>query len=144
MIEAADWVIWQLTGIESRNSCTAGYKAIWSKRDGFPEAAYFKALDPRLENVVDEKMSRNILPIGERAGGLTREAAEWTGLQPGTAVAIANVDAHVAVPAATVTQPGQMVMIMGTSICHMELGSEEHIVPGMCGYVRWYHPGLFG
>ena len=36
LIEAADWVVWQLTGVETRNSCTAGYKAIWSKQDGFP------------------------------------------------------------------------------------------------------------
>lgn len=145
MIEATDWVVWQLTGIESRNSCTAGYKAIWSKRDGFPENAYFQALDPRLEHVVDEKMSRDIQPIGNRAGGLTKQAAQWIGLQPGTAVAIANVDAHVAVPAATVTEPGRMVMIMGTSICHMVLGTEEHIVPGMCGYVEdGIIPGYFG
>ncbi len=145
MIEAADWVIWQLTGVESRNSCTAGYKAIWSKRQGFPDSTYFKALDPRLEDVVDAKMSRSIEPIGNRAGGLTDQAARWTGLNPGTAVAIANVDAHVAVPAATVTEPGRMVMIMGTSICHMVLGTEEHIVPGMCGYVEdGIIPGFFG
>ena len=145
LLEATDWVVWQLTGVETRNSCTAGYKAIWSKREGFPENAYFAALDPRLENVVDEKMSRNIQPIGNRAGGLTDQAAEWTGLKPGTAVAIANVDAHVAVPAATVTGPGRMVMIMGTSICHMVLGDEEHMVPGMCGYVEdGIIPGFFG
>ena len=58
LIEAADWVVWQLTGVETRNNCTAGYKAIWSKRDGFPPDAYFAALDPRFEHVVDEKMSR--------------------------------------------------------------------------------------
>ncbi|MCJ7724253.1 MAG: ribulokinase [Anaerolineales bacterium] len=145
MIEAADWVVWQLTGVETRNSCTAGYKAIWSKREGFPDKSYFKALDPRLENVVDEKMSRAIQPIGNRAGDLTEQAAQWTGLRPGTAVAIANVDAHVAVPAATVTEPGRMVMIMGTSICHMVLGDAEHIVPGMCGYVEdGIIPGFFG
>ncbi len=145
MIEAADWVVWQLTGVESRNSCTAGYKALWSKREGFPDRAYFKKLDPRLENVIDEKMSRDVQPIGDRAGSLTEQAARWTGLRPGTAVAIANVDAHVAVPAATVTEPGRMVMIMGTSICHMVLGDEEHIVPGMCGYVEdGIIPGLFG
>jgi L-ribulokinase len=145
LIEAADWVVWQLTGVETRNSCTAGYKAIWSKREGFPEPSYFGALDPRLENVIDEKMSRDIRPIGDRAGSLTEQAAQWTGLRPGTAVAIANVDAHVAVPAATVTQPGRMVMIMGTSICHMVLGDAEHAVPGMCGYVEdGIIPGLFG
>jgi L-ribulokinase len=145
LLEAADWVVWQLCGKETRNSCTAGYKAMWSKREGFPRAAYFAALDPRLEHVIDEKMSRTISPIGDRAGGLTAQAARWTGLKPGTAVAIANVDAHVSVPAATVTEPGRMVMIMGTSICHMVLGSEEHLVPGICGYVEdGIIPGFFG
>jgi L-ribulokinase len=145
MIEAADWVVWQLTGVETRNSCTAGYKAIWSKRDGFPGAKYFGALDQRLADVIDTKMSRDIIPVGRRAGGLTAKAAAWTGLLPGTAVAIANVDAHVAVPAATVTEPGRMVMIMGTSICHMVLGTEEHMVPGICGYVEdGIIPGFFG
>ena len=145
LIEAADWVIWQLTGVETRNSCTAGYKAIWHKRDGFPGDEYFAALDPRLEHVVDEKLSRTIAPLGGRAGDLTPQAAKWTGLRPGTAVAVANVDAHVSVPAATVVEPGRMVMIMGTSICHMVLGTEEHTVPGMCGYVEdGIIPGFFG
>ncbi len=145
LIEGADWVVWQLTGEEKRNSCTAGYKAMWSKREGFPRDAYFAALDPRLEHVVDEKMSRQITPLGDRAGGLTPRAAKWTGLKPGTAVAVANVDAHVSVPAATVTEPGRMVMIMGTSTCHMVLGAQECAVSGMCGYVEdGIIPGLFG
>ena len=135
MLEAADWVVWQLTGVETRNSCTAGYKAMWSKTDGFPPPAFFRALDPRLENVVDEKMLRTISPLGARAGGITDQAARWTGLKAGTAVAVANVDAHVSVPAATVTDTGRMVMIMGTSICHMVVGESEQTVPGMCGVV---------
>lgn len=145
LLEAADWVVWQLTGKETRNSCTAGYKAIWSKREGFPKPEFFKALDPRMENIIAEKMSTDILPIGDRAGGLSEQAAVWTGLKPGIAVAVANVDAHVAVPAATVTGPGRMVMIMGTSTCDMVLGTEEHIVPGMCGYVEdGIIPGYIG
>jgi len=145
LIEGADWVVWQLTGIETRNSCTAGYKALWSKREGFPDKAYFAALDPCLENVIDEKMSRTITPIGQKAGKLSEQAAEWTGLPAGTAVAIANVDAHVAVPAATVTEVGRMVMIMGTSTCHMVLANEEQVVPGICGVVEdGIIPGLFG
>ncbi len=145
LIEAADWIVWQLTGIETRNACTAGYKALWSKRDGLPSRQFFAALDPRLENVVDEKLSRHIHPAGERAGTLTLQAAEWSGLQPGTPVAVANVDAHVAVPAATVTEAGRMVMIMGTSICHMVLSKFEHEVPGICGCVEdGIVPGYFG
>ena len=136
LIEAADWVVWQLTGTETRNSCTAGYKAIWSKRDGFPSKDYFAALHPKLATVIDDKLSTDIYSLGGRAGGLTEQAAQWTGLKSGTAVAIANVDAHVAVPASTVVEPGRMVMIIGTSTCHMVLGTEERIVPGMCGYVE--------
>src|SRR6266508_535649 len=145
LLEAADWVVWQLTGEEKRNECTAGYKAMWSKRDGFPPNAFFKALDPGLERIVDDKMSRTLYPLGAQAGGLTAIAAGWTGLKAGTAVAVADVDAHVAVPAATVLEPGRMVIIMGTSNCHMVLGAEEREVPGICGFVQdGIVPGLPG
>ncbi len=145
LIEAADWIVWQLTGVETRNLTTAGYKGLWSKREGFPPNEFFKALDPRLENFVDEKLSRSIQELGRRAGGLTAQAAAWTGLKPGTAVAIGNTDAHVAVPGAGVAEPGRMVIIMGTSNCHMVVSAAEHVVPGMCGYVEdGIIPGFFG
>ncbi len=145
LIEAADWIIWQLTGNETRNLTTAGYKGLWSKREGFPSKEFFKALDPRLENFVEEKLSRDIRELGQKAGGLTEQAAAWTGLEPGTAVAIGNTDAHVAVPAAGVAEPGRMVIIMGTSNCHMVVSEGEHLVPGICGYVEdGIIPGLFG
>lgn len=135
-IEAADWIIWQLTDVETRNSCTAGYKALWHKKNGYPSNDFYKALDPRLENLVDEKLSRDILPLGSKAGEITQHAADLTGLLPGTAVAVANVDAHVALPAVGVTKPGKMLMIIGTSTCDILLGETEEIVPGMCGVVE--------
>jgi L-ribulokinase len=145
LIEAADWVVWQLTGVETRNNCTAGYKAMWSRREGFPADEYFAALDSRFERVVDEKMSRRISGLGSRAGGLSERAAARMGLRPRTPVAVGNVDAHVSVPAATVTEPGTMVMIMGTSFCHILLGDELAFVEGMCGAVEdGVLPGLFG
>jgi L-ribulokinase len=145
LIEAADWIVWQLTGVETRSSCTAGYKAMWSKADGFPPDAYFAALDPRFEHVVDEKMSRVVVPLGARAGGLSEQAAAWTGLRPGIAVAVANVDAHVSAPAAAAVDPGSLVMVMGTSTCHVLVGDEQHEVEGMCGVVAdGVVPGLYG
>ncbi len=144
LIEAADWVIWQLCGVETRNTCTTGYKAIY--QDGkFPDKKYFAALHPELADVIETKMKKELIPLGGRAGGLTEEAAAWMGLKPGIAVAAANVDAHVTVPAAQVTEPGRMVMIMGTSICHMVLSETVHEVPGMCGVVDGgIIPGLYG
>ncbi len=144
-LEGADWIVLQLTGQERRNSCTAGYKAIWEKGTGYPSDDFFAALDLRLRHVVDEKLSRDIYPLGQKAGTLTKAMAKLMGLKEGTAVSIGNVDAHVSVPAATVVEPGRMVMIMGTSICHMVLGTGKRIVEGMCGVVEdGIIPGYFG
>ncbi|RLE08121.1 ribulokinase [Candidatus Aerophobetes bacterium] len=145
LIEGADWIVLQLTGKERRNSCTAGYKALWDPERGFPSKDFFRALDPRFENVVDEKMSKDIYFLGEKAGGLTTRMACLTRLKRGTPVAVGNVDAHVSVPAATVTGPGKMVMIMGTSICHMMVDKELRLIPGICGVVKeGILPGYYG
>ncbi len=144
LIEAADWVVWQLTGVESRNACTAGYKAIY--QDGtFPPREYFAALHPEFAGVVDEKMSRTLAQLGSKAGGLTDEAAGWTGLPAGTPVAVANVDAHVTLPASGFVEAGTMVMIMGTSTCHVLVGDELRDAEGMCGVVEGgIVPGAYG
>ncbi|MBP3909117.1 MAG: ribulokinase [Turicibacter sp.] len=144
-VEAADWVVWQLTGVQTRNSCTAGYKAIWHKQEGYPNKEFFKALDPRLENVVEDKLNCPVTPLGVKAGEICEVAAKLTGLEVGTAVAIANVDAHVCVPAVKIDGARKMLAIMGTSTCHMLLGDEEHEVPGMCGVVEdGILPGFYG
>lgn len=148
-IEACDWIVWQMTGIERRCQCTAGYKAMWVYPYGegwaYPSPEFFRELDPQLENVVQEKLSTELFPLGSRAGGLTPSMAKAMGLRPGTPVAVGNVDAHVAVPACTVTEPGKLVMIMGTSICHMVLGRERQFPEGMCGVVKdGIIPGFFG
>ena len=144
-MEAADWLVMQLTGNYTRNSCTAGYKGLWSKRDGYPSDAFFKALDPRLEHVVDEKFGRRVDAIGSKAGELTPGMARLMGLLPGTAVAIGNVDAHVALPGVGITGPGKMLMIVGTSTCDILLGTEEVHVPGICGVVEdGVLPGFLG
>jgi L-ribulokinase len=134
-IEAADWVVWQLTGVETRNICTAGYKAMVI--DGhYPSRDFFAALDPRFADITETRMSSHFWPLGACAGRLTVEAAAWTGLPPGIAVAVANVDAHVTAPAVRVTEPGRMVMIMGTSTCDILVGDKLQEVEGMCGVVH--------
>ncbi|WP_440901911.1 ribulokinase, partial [Actinosynnema sp.] len=87
-------------------------------------------------------------PVGELgavAGRLTAQAAAWTGLPEGIAVAVGNVDAHVTAPAAQAVGSGQMVAIMGTSTCHVMNGDHLAEVPGMCGVVEGgIVPGLWG
>ena len=143
-VEGADWIVWQLCGEETRNTCTAGYKAIFQD-GGYPSEDYLRALDERFADFVADKIGGPLADLGARAGGLTAQAAEWTGLLKGIAVAVGNVDAHVTAPAARAVEPGQMLMIMGTSTCHVMNGDELAEVPGMCGVVDGgIVPGLWG
>jgi L-ribulokinase len=133
-VEAADWIVWQLTGRYVKDACTAGYKAIY--QDGrYPSADYLGALNPGFAGFAADKVAHEIGALGARAGGLTEPAAEWTGLPAGIAVAVGNVDAHVAAAAAQATEPGQMVAIMGTSTCHVMSSGALAEIPGMCGVV---------
>ena len=134
-VEAADWIVWQLCGRYVRCASLAGYKGIL--QDGtYPSADFLGALAPGFEGFVADKVEHPLGGLGECAGQLTAEAAAWTGLPEGIAVAVGNVDAHVTAPAAQAVAPGQMVAIMGTSTCHVMSGAALHQVPGMCGVVE--------
>ncbi|MGW4155420.1 ribulokinase [Micromonospora chersina] len=142
-VEAADWIVWQLCGVETRNICTAGYKGI--RQDGrYPSREFLAALDPGFADFV-AKLDGPLLPMGSRAGGLTARAAAWTGLPEGIAVAAGNVDAHVTAASAQALAPGHLVAIMGTSTCHVVNGADLAEVPGMCGVVEGgLSPGAWG
>ncbi|MFI6888853.1 ribulokinase [Streptosporangium canum] len=142
-IEAADWIVWELTGVESRNVCTAGYKGI--HQDGaYPGDDFLAELNPAFAGFAG-KLGRELSPLGGLAGRLTARAAGWTGLPEGLAVAVGNVDAHVTAVAADAVRSGQMVAIMGTSTCHVMPSDRLAEVPGMCGVVRdGIVPGLWG
>ncbi|MCK2217853.1 ribulokinase [Actinomadura sp. ATCC 31491] len=152
-IEAADWIIWRLTGVESRNICTVGYKGVF--QDGsYPSKEFLAELNPGFADFVDKLATGRVgddtggvtlAPLGGLAGRLSAEAAKWTGLPEGIAVAVGNVDAHVTAAAADAVRPGQMVAIMGTSTCHIMPSDRLAEVPGMCGVVRdGIVPGLWG
>ncbi|HEY2791764.1 MAG TPA: ribulokinase, partial [Micromonosporaceae bacterium] len=134
-IEAADWIVWRLCGIETRNACTAGYKGLFQD-GGYPSADYLKALHPDFADFAATRLAGiELSPLGAKAGVLTAEAATLTGLPAGIAVAIGNVDAHVTAPAAQAVEPGQMLAIMGTSTCHIMNSDVLTEVPGICGVV---------
>lgn len=144
-MEAGDWIVMRLTGRMTRSCCAAGYKALWRKDSGFPDRGFFRELDPRLENLVQEKLRGELLPLGQRAGGVTAAMSRLTGLAAGTPVAVANIDAHAAVPATGTVTPGALVMIMGTSTCHMTLDTEPRSIGGISGIVEdGIVPGLYG
>jgi L-ribulokinase len=143
-VEFADWIIWRLCGSYARNRCTAGYKGAY--QDGsYPSRDFFAALDERFADFAETKLVSDLAELGTAAGRLTAEAAEWTGLPEGIAVAVGNVDAHVTVPAAQAIEPGTMVAVMGTSTCHVMNSNALGEVPGMCGVVDGgITPGTYG
>ncbi len=146
-IESGDWLVWMLCGEFSRNSCMAGYKAMYTD-SGYPPRELFAALDTRLADLTQTKLGGCVAPIGSRAGGLTAQMAEKLGLRPGTAIAVATGDAHATFPALGIGDAGKLLAIMGTSSCHMTLGRAADpvkIVPGMCGAVTGgIIPGFVG
>ncbi len=145
IVEAGDWIAWQMTGVLKRNACAAGYKGLWVKGAGYPSNDFLCALDPRLNRLNETKLAGEIVAPGTRVGWLTEQAARWMGLRPGIAVAAPTIDAHAAVPGAGVTEPGRMVLILGTSTCHMIVDGHKHLVPGISGVVEdGILPGVFG
>lgn len=142
-IEMTDWLTWLLSGIETRNAGTAGYKGL--RQDGrYPSRSFLAALNPDFADFV-ALLDGPVVALGSRVGGLSAQAAAWTGLPAGIAVAAGNVDAHVTAPAAQALASGQFLAIMGTSTC--QVMNSEHLaeIPGMCGVVRdGITPGLWG
>lgn len=117
---------------------------MWSEEDGIPSVEFFTALNPEFVNPV-EKLGDKFYPLGTKAGTLRPEVAQRLGLSPVTAIAVGNVDAMVSAPAVGVKSPGTLVMVMGTSICHLALSREEIRLPGITGVVKdGIIPGLYG
>lgn len=139
-LEAGDWFVWQLTGGEpasmARSTCLAGYKAMWSRRDGYPSSDFLAALDPRLGDVVATKMPGRLLSPGQKAGELNQAMAARLGLRPGIAVSACIIDAHAGVPGAGVAEPSTLVMVLGTSSCYMLNSRIEKTIQGVAGLVE--------
>ena len=153
-IEAGDWLVWQLVdgpfpgcnaANVARSTCQAGYKAMWNAKTGYPPAEYFAAVHPGMADVVTWRMPGTLVAPGNKAGALTKAMAERLGLRPGTPVSAAVIDAHAGVPGAGVASPSTMVLVMGTSSCHMMNSRVEQLVPGVAGVVEdGILPGYFG
>ena len=145
LMEMGDWLVRRLCGAHVQSLCAAGYKNLRRTDEGYPDDAYFAALNPDFAGVIEKKCSAQVLGVGSCAGGLTQEMAGRLGLLPGTAVATAMIDAHVCALACGLTRPGQMLAIIGTSACYMSLGEDGTLAPGICGVVKdGILPGCYG
>jgi L-ribulokinase len=124
-VEACDWIPWLLTGKLARNACCAGYKAQYNEKlGGYPSGEFLEAVEAGFSDLFDEKMPGPIVPAGRPVGQLTEGWAEELGLAPGIPVSAGMIDAHMGVPGVGITEARRMVLVLGTSFCHMMLGDE--------------------
>ncbi len=135
MIEALDWITWMLTGTETRALCAAGYKAFYHLPEGYPSKEFLRALDERLENLVEDKLKAPMKSIGETAGYLTEDMAKKLALFPGTPVGSGIIDAHASVLGSGISRPEELMIIMGTSACQLLHSEVRAAIPGISGVV---------
>jgi len=143
-IEAADWLSLILTGEETHSAVFAGYKGLWNAETGYPSNDFMVALDSRLDGIVGTKLSTNVLGMDKMAGKIDARGAQLTGLKVGTPVSLPMIDAHAAMPALNITGDGDLMLILGTSACHILNSKDAKTVEGICGYVKdGVIPGLY-
>ena len=143
-IEAADWLSLILTGEETHSAVFAGYKGLWNAETGYPSNDFMVALDSRLDGIVGTKLSTNVLGMDKTAGKIDARGAQLTGLKVGTPVSLPMIDAHAAMPALNITGDGDLMLILGTSACHILNSKDAKTVEGICGYVKdGVIPGLY-
>lgn len=132
--DIADWLNYKLTGNLTKNNVTAGFKSMHLE-NGYPSNDFFKALHPKMDGFVRDKLWGEILHIGGSVGLVSEEFSKASGLTTATAVAVSQTDAGVVPIALGMGKEGQMIMSIGTSTCHFLLGNTLKDVPGICGSI---------
>lgn len=136
LVDAPDWLTHRLTGEWSVNINSAALR-MYHDRDhgGWPVDFY--------EHVgcgdVFDKLPERVLDLGTPVGGLSREAAEWLGLRPGTPVAQGPADAWAGQIGLGVVTPGRLALITGSS--HVITGQTDRAVSGR-GFFGAYTDGV--
>ena len=157
-LEAGDWFVWQLIGSPwmtggggvpasdlPRSTCQAGYKALWSRDTGYPSREFLTNVHEGLADTAVNKLPGRHVAPGVRAGSLCEVMARRMGLDSGIPISAAIIDAHAGVPGAGVASAGDMVLVMGTSGCHMLLAVRDAKINGVAGIVRdGILPGYYG
>lgn len=143
-LEAGDWLVWQLTGKISRSaniSCIKNFYDII--HETYAPADFYEAVDPAFSGLLDGRMRGDTLTLSHCAGYLTDEMAKKLGLEAGIPIAPAMVDAQSGFLSAGLCENGEMLSVLGTSACHLLLGSVDQDVLNIAGKAAdCTYPGL--
>jgi FGGY-family pentulose kinase len=153
-LDLPDFLTYRATGDDTRSLCTTVCK--WTYQGhGQPaspgsvgrwDRSFWDAVG--LGELADggfQRIGARVRPMGEAVSrGLTERAAAELGLRPGTPVGVSIIDAHAggigmlgarlgdgAAPAEDIDR--RLVLIGGTSSCHMAVSREPRFIPGVWG-----------
>ncbi|XP_033738038.1 FGGY carbohydrate kinase domain-containing protein-like isoform X2 [Pecten maximus] len=161
LFDLPDFLTWKATGSLSRSLCSLvckwNYQAGVHGNNGWSED-FFSQIS--LEDLVDNGCSMigtEVKPPGSPCGnGLSQHAAEEMGLVAGIPVGTSLIDAHAGalgcmgcIPRSEVTYSlpditSRLVLVCGTSTCHMIVNEKEVFVPGVWGpFYSSILPGLW-
>ncbi len=155
-LDLPDFLVCRATGADVRSLCTTVCKWTYLGHEQRFDAEFFRSIG--LHELADENFRRigtRVRPMGERAGALTAKSAQELGLAPGTAVAVAIIDAHAGGLGLLGARVGgsapsiddfdaRAALIGGTSTCHMAVSKEPRFIAGVWGpYFSAMVPGLW-
>jgi len=144
-LDGGDFIVSKLCGKIARSGVMAAARAFHDNETmQYPDRAFFRGLEPGLENIVSEKHLVNVLRVGSPAGTIVPEMAELLGLSTDTVVCVAHADAAVALPGCGIVAPNVMAFIMGTSACYIMMAKEKRNIPGIsASYYEGVLPGYY-
>jgi len=146
-----DFLTWKATGSVTRSACTVACKWTYLAHEERWDDSYFDQIG--LGDLARESYARIgqqiVAPGAPLGSGLSADAADAMGLEAGTPVGAALIDAH-AGGVGTVGASGSagpkatMAYVFGTSACTMATSREAHKVPGVWGpYYSAMVPGMW-
>ena len=148
-LEHCDMVAATLTGTTNmekvpRSVCAMGHKWMWNRSlGGFPDDAFFRAVDPLLEGI-SGKLPGRYQTSDHLAGELSKDWANKLGLKPGVPIPVGAFDAHWDTIGAG-ARLHDLVNVVGTSTCIVGISDSTELVPGVCGVVPGsVHPQYTG
>ncbi|HET8910139.1 MAG TPA: FGGY-family carbohydrate kinase [Ktedonobacteraceae bacterium] len=135
LVEQMSWLTWKLTGEQAipLNSAAAKWHYRANTTDSTPAGWPIHLLDAVGLGDLPDKLVGRVLPMGMKAGELTRQAAQELGLPPGIAVSMSGIDAHAGMIGLNVLAPGSLALITGTSTCQLVQSSQAIVDPGLWG-----------
>ena len=94
-------------------------------------------VDEWVEDICGDLPMPRLMWSDEVAGRITEDAARITGLRPGTPVSVGSIDAFVEALSVGVSQPGQVMLMYGSTMVAVQISDRALIAPSL-----WSNAGL--